>query len=102
MKKKYYAVITNKNVGVYDQWFIVNKIKEENPIFKCVKFDQKYEAVGYIRSQLSEKDWYDYCLDRCPMFLNKTFVRKKRYIAVKESKKREEEELRDTRKNEYI
>lgn len=86
MSKKLFAVITPSIVGIFDQWFIVKQIIDWTPTFKYMTFSTKREAVGFIRSNLSDEDWEDFCLDRCPLYINKKFVRLKKYIENKEAK----------------
>jgi viroplasmin and RNaseH domain-containing protein len=80
---KYYAVITPKKVGIFDQWFIAKKLIESTSKSKFWTFKTLEGARDYIGTNLSEADFEDFGLYKCELYVNKTFVRKKAYIPRK-------------------
>ncbi len=85
--RKYYAVISPKAVGVYDKWFIAEKVIRSSTKSEYMTFTTKGEAVGFISRRLTDDDWHDFCFDRCPIYVNKTFVRLKEYKAKRDALK---------------
>lgn len=82
---KYYAVVTPDIVGIFTNWFIVSKLVKGTKRTHYKSFEELESAKSYMFEHLSEEDIPDFGLDRCPIFLNKRFVRKAQYISEKES-----------------
>jgi len=85
MISKFYAVITPDIIGVFTNWKDVEPlvIGTKKAIHKS--FSSYDGAKSFVFDHLTDDDILDFCLDRCPLYLNKKFVRKKQFIAAKEA-----------------
>lgn len=82
---KYYAVVTPDIVGIFTNWFVVSKLVKGTKKTHYKSFVELEPAKAYVFEHLSEEDILDFCLDRCPIYINKRFVRKAQYISEKET-----------------
>lgn len=80
---KYYAFVTQEAVGVFTDWDRVKLIVFGRKRALHKSFTSFDAAKAYLLSNISEMDLYDFGLDRCPLFLNKKFVRKMQFISDK-------------------
>lgn len=91
---KYYAVVTPDIVGIFTNWFVVSKLVKGTKRTHYKSFEELEGAKAYVFEHLSEEDIQDFGLDRCPIFLNKKFLRCKAFIEKREIAK--SQDLDDT------
>lgn len=80
---KYFAVTSSRKLGVYDNWFQANEIIKNTGNAKWLTFSSEGKAKTYLEKILPESDYEDFGLDRCEIFLNKTYVRKDTFLTKK-------------------
>jgi len=85
MKSKYYAVLTSNLVAIFTSWEYTSKAVIGIKNVRHKSFPSYDEAKCFIMSELSHMDAIDFGLDRCPLYLNKKFVRRNEFIEARKS-----------------